>query len=207
MTGTRTTRDGQTKARHRIARAAAITGIAALALVGCSPRPYTPSARETIPHFPESGGQLLSEFVSHVESIDGISVERASISDLPNVKENTGFEMHIVLDPEYVIANPEAFVNYLVLSAWSVRDGYQPNTDLSFSISVKPYDAFDLRAAMYEAGWYDKPPVSKPTPGKLNMGKVQLSDDFGPHGLVNLERLGDWPGDVPDMPEGMVVKK
>lgn len=199
----------------------AISGlIAALALGGCTLQPAA-----EVPHDATSGGQTQAELDSTLSGINGIEFTKAEGSK-PNAKRATGYTWELVLDPDFEIIDAPALVDFLVLSAWSVRDGYQPNTTIEIRLDAGPAasDKIDIVAAAEESGWV---PVGSQShrigedggsdPEFAN-GTTSVSvwlDNSNPQSqsaqkdgsIANRERLGDWPGAAPTLPDNVVVRR
>lgn len=196
--------------------------LAAMVLAGCT---ATPDPK--IPHDAEAGGQTQSQLDAELASIVGLTVTSAAGSR-PNVKGNTGYAYALVIDPAYEVADVAGLVDFLVASAWSVREGYMPNStiDISVSVGAEPTELVDLVDGAEQAGWVpegSQPHGLDPSNGgserQFNPGgttKVTIwidsqnvsdpsSDTRG--AVANRERLGDWPGDVPELPAGLIVPR
>ncbi|RLP82944.1 hypothetical protein D9V34_06765 [Mycetocola lacteus] len=183
--------------------------VAALSLTGCVPNadPYP-----EIPRFAKSGGQTQAELDAKLSSLEGLNFTEAAGSK-PNVKGNTGFGFRFEMDPAYRITDPVALVDFLVESAWSVRDGYMPNTTVAIRFTGDPLDQIDLVTVGEDAGWV--PPGAQTKFGVDESGHTSLNvwltntqaRDSEKGGPVNRERLGKWPGDAPDVPENLVVPR
>ncbi|MFJ4044521.1 hypothetical protein ACIPV2_02120 [Microbacterium sp. NPDC089987] len=174
--------------------------VSIVTFVGCAARTDRPS--DTIPHDAPSGGQTLAEMQDSLGSIPGITVTDAS-SAPPNIKGNTGYSIDLEVQPGYTVLDGPALVDFVVASVWSVREGYMPNAQIDISVSMPPGGVFDVAAAAVESGWAKEarlPAGERSTVGVLlNPNKDQ--------GARNLERLGSWPGDVPDAPGGITAQE
>lgn len=205
--------------RRRKGRLAAVGIIAAITLSGCTVQSYP-----EIPRFAESGGQTQDQLDASLESIPGLTVERATGSE-PNTKGNTGYSFDLVLGSSHEIADAPALIDFLVESAWSVRDGYMPNTSVEIRLDAGPLptDKVDIVAAAEQAGWV---PVGsqahRMTPDDggsapefdngttsvtvwLDSDRVRGDDKRG--AVTNRERLGEWPGTAPKLPAGLTVPR
>lgn len=190
--------------RTVVAAAVAIAGCVALA--GCVQQ-QLPSPAATIPHDAPAGGQTADELAATVASIEGIELERFSCSE-PNVKGNTGCRWSLRLTPGFQLVDRVALVDFLVESAWSVRDGYQPNTSIEISFIGNPADQFSMTDAVVEAGWSDWVKSGAPMADNgFTAASVWLTTDAQSTrgGAENLARLGAWPGDIPDVPAGLIA--
>ncbi|WP_147441632.1 hypothetical protein [Mycetocola lacteus] len=165
-----------------------------------------------IPRFAKSGGQTQAELEAKLATISGLTFEHSS-GTRPNAKGNTGYGYRFTVAPDHRIADPVALVNYLVESAWSVRDGYMPNTSVEFTLSGAPEDGLDLTSVAQNAGWISEDANNHR--GVRDNGVTFASVWVGagaPSSVqdsveANRERLGKWPGDAPDVPENLVVPR
>jgi hypothetical protein len=189
-----------------IAAACALAGVWALSGCTALPEPYP-----EIPRDAAGGGQTSEELQDTLAQIDGLVVENASGSE-PNAKGNTGFGFDLRLEPGYDVVDGPAFVDFLVESAWSVRDGYMPNTSVELRLFSNEGSDFLVGEAAIEAGW---------VPAGANVGEISPNGWSGATVWVetegtrleergstaNRERLGEWPGDAPEVPEGVIARR
>lgn len=176
--------------------------VASTLLSGCGP------AYPEIPRDAETGGQTLAELEETLDSIEGLTFSDVGGS-APNVKGNTGFEVNVALQDGYQLANPGALIVFLTESAWSVRDGYMPNIAVEIRYMGPVEDDVDLTTVGIETGWASS---SSSTPGVADNGFTRVSIPVADYATKkgvpeNALRLGPWPGDVPEVPTGMVVER
>ncbi len=175
--------------------------LAVLVLAGCA----FSEAYPEIPHDAPSGGQTQAELNEKLATIPGLVFERAAGSN-PNIKRNTGYGYRLSLDPDYRITDPERLLDFLVESAWSVRDGYQPNTTVMISLRGVPEDDLNLGVVGEESGWV--PVGARTIRDVAENGATSVTVWLDLDGsraeergaVANRERLGPWPGDAPDVP-------
>ena len=194
--------------------------VAVVAFSGC-----TANAYPEIPRFAKSGGQTQAELDRTLAKIPGLVFTEAEGSE-PNVKGNTGYGYDIALDPGYMIADVPALIDFLVASAWSVRDGYMPNTTIEIKLNAGPLpsDKIDVVEAAEVAGWV---PVNSQSHRIGDDGGSSPEFDNGSSrvgvwidsetvsarraatrgSIVNRKRLGEWPGPAAVVPDGMVVPR
>ncbi|WP_146077898.1 hypothetical protein [Pseudoclavibacter sp. AY1F1] len=186
--------------------AAAFLALSALlSLVGCA-GPEAPGAREMSPT--ATGGQTRAELISTLDGMAGLSFSGVGGSE-PNVKGNTGFTFQVRLDPEYVLVDPAGLVEFLAESAWSVNDDPMPNTSVEINYTGAPGDQLDLAAVAGAEGWLS------PSGGGIGVAAngfsrvvIPVSDSAVEKGVPeNLDRLGDWPGVVPETPSDLVAPR
>jgi hypothetical protein len=194
--------------------------VAVIAFSGC-----TAAAHPEIPRFAESGGQTQAELDRTLARIPGLVFTEAEGS-APNVKGKTGYGYRIVLDPDHEIADLPALIDFLVASAWSVRDGYMPNATIEIGLDAGPLpsDKVDVVKAAEVAGWV---PVGSQSHRIGDDGGSSPEFDSGSTSVsvwldidtlsarraasrgstANRERLGEWPGPAVALPDGVVVPR
>ncbi|PPG31247.1 hypothetical protein [Pseudoclavibacter sp. RFBB5] len=176
--------------------------VACTVLSGCGP------AYPEIPRDAETGGQTLAELEDTLDAIEGLTFSDVGGS-APNVKGNTGFGVNVTLEEGYQLADPGALLVFLTESAWSVRDDHMPNIAIEIRFTGPADDGIDMTAVGIETGWV---PSASSTPGVADNGftsvSVPVADYATEKGVPeNAVRLGPWPGDVPEVPAGMVVER
>lgn len=193
---------------------------AVVALAGCSLEAYP-----EIPRFAKSGGQTQAELDAKLATIAGLVFTNASGSE-PSMKGATGYGFDIELDPAYEIADLPGLIDFLAVSAWSVRDGYMPNATIAIGLDAGPElsDKMDIVAAAEIAGWvpvgsqthyFGEDGGSSPELGNgWSSVEIELAIDGVSEELAekrgapaNRERLGDWPGNAVEPPVGLVVPR
>lgn len=174
--------------------------IGALALVGCTAGGS--AARDDIPHDAPSGGQTLDEMRASLDALPGIAVSDVVGGVKPNIKGNTGYAVSLEVEPGYRVADGPALVDFVIASVWSVREGYMPNARIDITVRTEEGADFDVAAAAAAAGWA---PDAGTTPSAYSAVSIEVGD-AKEQGGRNLERLGSWPGDVPDAPGGITVQ-
>ena len=196
---------------ERLSRWRALVGVftVVLVVVGCAfPEPYP-----EIPRHAESGGQTQAELDAKLATIPGLIFEKAEGSE-PNIKGNTGYGYRLTLDPDYRITDPERLVDFLVESAWSVRDGYQPNSTIRMTLFGAPEDGLNLGVVGEQSGWV--PIGARHIRDVADNGYTSVTVSVDPRstrsavaggGAANRERLGLWPGDAPEVPSGVTERR
>ncbi|KQQ68536.1 hypothetical protein [Microbacterium sp. Leaf320] len=181
--------------------ALSVVAVGVLALTGCA---FGGGGSDSgIPHDAASGGQTLAELRESFESIPGITVSDIAGGDKPNVKGNTGYAIGLEVEPGFAIADGAALVDFVVSSVWSVREGYMPNARIDIRVRTSSSGGFDVGAAAAQAGWV-RDSTSSPKP--YSTAAIDLMEDKD-QGASNRERLGSWPGDVPEVPTGVTVQE
>lgn len=205
--------------RHRQAgvTAALLTVVLTVVLAGCSLTAYP-----EIPRDADSGGQTQDDLDETLADLTGLQVTHAAGSN-PNAKGNTGYGFDLELDPGYQIVDAPGLVTFLVESAWSVRDGYLPNTTVEIRLDAGPLpsDKIDIVGAAEESGWVpvgsqshrigeDGGSMPEYDNGYSSVSVWLDSDSTSATvlkrgGVANRDRLGEWPGVVPEVPEGLTA--
>lgn len=186
-------------AKRWFALSAVAVGV--LALTGCAIGGA--SSESDVPHDAASGGQTLSEMRDSFDALPGIVVSDIVGGDKPNVKGNTGYAVALEVEPGYAIADGAALVDFVVASVWSVREGYMPNARIDISVRTSSGGGFDVAAAAAQAGWAQG---ATTTPSSYSSAAIEVTDSKD-QGNRNLERLGSWPGDAPEVPTGVTVQE
>lgn len=184
-----------------VAAIAALSGL--LSLAACA-GPETPTAPPSSP----LGGQTRAELISTLDSVEGLGFSDVEGSE-PNVKGNTGFNFQVSLDPGYELADPAGLVEFLAESAWSVNDDPMPNTTIEINYTGASGDKVDLTEVARAEGWLS------PSGGGVGVAPNGFSRvvipvaDYAVDQEVpgNIDRLGAWPGDVPETPSDLVVPR
>lgn len=122
----------------------------------------------------------------------GAEVNVLSSSSYNGFAKVISHSVRIQVDPGYEIADPTAVVEYLAKVGWSVNDA-RPTTGTTLSFA-KPI-SFDPVEAARKGGWHT-------TSGTQNSRSSLI--------YLNLKevkhRLGTWPGKIPHLPDGAIVK-
>lgn len=138
------------------------------------------------------GGQTAAAAMREVKSIPGSAASSyvASDSSYSGFTKQNATTVHINIEPDHHIQDPEALVDFLIRVAWSVNDA-RPNSNLMVVIdSDVPIDAV---TAARSAGWASAHAFANEPAAVF----VKLSEAK--------KRLGDWPGKVPTVPDGVIV--
>lgn len=181
--------------RYRRGIIAVVVAAGMVGLTSCGP-----SRADLIPHDAPSGGQTLSEARSAIARIPGLTVDFQG-GERPNIKGNTGYDIAVTVDPGYWIVDGPALVTFLTESAWSVRNGYLPNARISLTVTDDPANGFDVAKAAAAAEWIEP---RDPVPESEGFTVANVDTVEGSPARV---RLGDWPGEVPDVPTGVTAAR
>lgn len=181
--------------------AVSTVAVGVLALTGCAFGGG--GSTSDVPHDAASGGQTLSEMRESFDALPGIVVSDIVGGDKPNVKGNTGYAVALEVEPGYAITDGAALVDFVVASVWSVREGYMPNARIDISVRTSSGEGFDVAAAAAKAGWTQD---AATTPSAYSSASIEVADSKD-QGARNLERLGSWPGDAPEVPTGVTAQE
>lgn len=199
-------------ASRRALLVAGLVAMLALGLSACGGDDTWTNA--DLPHDAPSGGQTRAELTAAIEALPGLtSVEIGGWE--PNVKGNVGVSLRLRIAPEYTIADGPSLMTYLVESAWSVREGYMPNSSIRIAIHSSAEDPFDGPAAARDAGWLPEgsdlgrfnPTTGYSVTDIWLPGHDGVRADAGLGAEENLNRLGSWPGPPPSAPADLIVQR
>jgi hypothetical protein len=138
------------------------------------------------------GGQTADAAASEVKSLPGISnsTDVYSNSAYSGLAKKNATLVVVTFDPDRPTEDMEKLVEYLIRVAWSVNDA-KPNMELMVTIkSTAPIDAL---AAAQGAGWT-----------RAHAFNDERGTVFVPLSEAR-QRLGDWPGKVPTVPDGLIA--
>ncbi|HEY8911832.1 hypothetical protein [Lacisediminihabitans sp.] len=139
------------------------------------------------------GGQTAAAATRQVKAIPGSAASTyvASDSSYSGFTKENGTTVQLTVEPGFQIPDPGKLVDFLIRLGWSVNDN-KPNSELFVVIdSAAPIDA---TAAAKGAGWKSASSLPDDSTGVfIDLKEVE-------------KRLGGWPGKVPAMPAGVVVK-
>lgn len=189
--------------RDRLSKpAAAIVVAAALLSLSACAGPEAPDAPTTSP----PGGQTRAELIDTLDGIAGLSFSGVEGSE-PNIKGNTGFAFQVRLEPDYRLADPAGLVEFLAESAWSVNDDPMPNTTVEINYTGASDDQIDLAAVARAEGWLaPSGGGAGAAPNGFSRVVIPVADYATEQGVPeNVDRLGPWPGTVPETPANLVL--
>ena len=130
-------------------------------------------------------------FRSALSAIPGLSegsVNTESLVSGLQVETHTTIEVHV--ETGFSVPDPEALVDYLVSFAWSTET---KEATSNVEVIVLSHPQISIADAVEAGPW-------------VNTG----SDPNSPEGAVVSasevkDRFGDWPGEVPELPDGLIV--
>jgi hypothetical protein len=138
-----------------------------------------------------SGGQSKESAEAALSTMPGVVAASVDTRSSANgFQKATSTTIEVNLESGFSVPDPGAFVDYLLRVAWST-DIEEANTSVEVIVESDPQ--ITVHEALAEDEW-------------ANIA----SDPNNPQGAVVLareikDRYGDWPGDVPVLPEGLVV--
>ncbi|XBH20465.1 hypothetical protein V5R04_09420 [Jonesiaceae bacterium BS-20] len=187
-----------------------IVALAILLISGCLATPSPTGKNPNFPHDAPAGGQTFAQMEESIAMLPGIVTAEISGYEQLNLQGNTGVGIDLELDPGYQIVDGPALLTFLIESAWSVREGYMPNTSISVSFSTDGDFDVDANVYAYEAGWDDELQPTERSEwnfgfSRANVWLRNIGQDT--QGQKNLLRLGQWPGPVPEVPQGAIIPR
>jgi hypothetical protein len=136
-------------------------------------------------------GQSAESADAALLAIPGVSKAAVTTDSLRSglqVEISTAVE--VTLEDGFSVPDPEAFVDYLLHVAWST-EAKEPNRAVIVQVRSEPQiaviDALD-------AGGWDSARGRSSNPHRALVRANEVKD-----------RLGDWPGEVPELPDGLIV--
>lgn len=178
---------------------AALAAPVLLGLSACAPTDTTTPQDGTA-----RGGQTLAELTQTLDGIEGLTFSSVDGSER-NVKGNSGFTVDVTLEPGYQLDDPEALVTFLVEAAWSVDDRAMPNTTVEIGFQGVDGDGVNLGEAAQQSGWLSSEARTGETaPNGFSSVSVPVADYAVDQGVPEtVDRLGEWPGEPPSVPDGL----
>ncbi|POH64598.1 hypothetical protein C3B60_14320 [Cryobacterium zongtaii] len=106
------------------------------------------------------------------------------------LQEETHTTIEVQVEPGFSVPDPEALVDYLIGVAWSTKT---KEATSSVEIIVVSDPQISIVDAVEEGPWVDTG-VDPNFPEGAVVGADEVKD-----------RFGDWPGEVPVLPDGLIV--
>ncbi|MFC5928607.1 hypothetical protein D6T64_21560 [Cryobacterium melibiosiphilum] len=149
-----------------------------------------------------TGGQTPESASKALSALPGVAeAEVVSESHRSGLAEETLVRAVLTVDDGFQVADDEALASFLLETAWSVADT-KPNSFLSIYLIVPEGQIVDLYTAAENGGWSGAYGQDPENPGSF-MLNVDAGEIGGPE---SLDRLGGWPGDVPVLPDGVIME-
>jgi hypothetical protein len=149
----------------------------AIALAGCS--------------LGGSEGQSKESADAALSAIPGVSEGSVNTESMVSgLVEETHTTIEVQVEPGFSVPDPEALVDYLVGVAWSTKT--KEATSI-VQISVLSDPQISIGGAV-EAGPWEHTGVDPNFPDRAGVAAAEIK-----------ERFGDWPGEVPVLPDGLIV--
>jgi hypothetical protein len=143
------------------------------------------------------GGQPADAAAARVELLPGVaSAHVEQRTTLSGFTRNWTTVVEVTLDPAYRIDDAAAALDWVLRTAWSINE-HEPTSGLWVAFLDTAGNATDWGwAAAMDAGGYDTQWArSLMLPG----GVLRFTGtDIG-------ERLGSWPGEAPELADGVIV--
>ena len=165
--------------RRLSCRAPLSVGVAALVVVlsGCA--------------FGGSEGQSKESADAALSAIPGVSEATVNTESMKSgFQDETSTVIELSLEAGSVVSDPSSLVDYLLRVAWSTQTK-EANTGVVVEVVSEPQ--ISVLDALDAGGWESAGGRSN-HPERALVGADEVK-----------ERFGDWPGEVPDLPDGLIV--
>jgi len=141
--------------------------------------------------FGGSAGQSKESADAALSSVPGVSEGSVNTrSTINGLHEETYTTVEVHVEPGFSVPDPEALVDYLVCVAWSTKTKEATSTVQIIVLSDPQISIGDA----VEAGPWEHTGVDPNSPEGAAVGAAEVKD-----------RFGDWPGEVPVLPDGLIV--
>jgi hypothetical protein len=148
------------------------------------------------------GGQTSKAAQAALSTIPGVTDTHAVIeSSYSGFNRTYTPTVSITIAPGFTVADPTALTDYLIRTAWSLNEH---QSTLQISVSVIGADA-DLGTAAVQGGWLSERALTSLF-SRSESPDLQHLSLFTDQGSAK-SKLGAWPGKVPTLPDGVLVKK
>ncbi|TFC46309.1 MULTISPECIES: hypothetical protein [Cryobacterium] len=138
-----------------------------------------------------SEGQSKESADAALSAIPGVSGGSVNTSSMVSgLQEETHTTIEVQVEPGFSVPDPEALVDYLIGVAWSTKT---KEATSSVEIIVVSDPQISIVDAVEEGPWVDTG-VDPNFPEGAVVGADEVKD-----------RFGDWPGEVPVLPDGLIV--
>lgn len=137
-----------------------------------------------------SSGQSKESAEAGLLAIPGISEAMVTSDSLRSgLQLETSTIIEVELEPGAAVTDPNALVDYLLRVAWSARTK-EAKTFMVVQVISDPQ--FSVKAALEAGGWDSGGRAGNPERGIVFRNEIK-------------EHLGDWPGEVPELPAGLIA--
>lgn len=168
--------------RRRTVFLIVLLGLGAVAVTGCAGL---------------RGGQSADAAAARVELVPGVaSAHVEQRTTLSGFTRNWTTVVEVTLDPAYRVDDAEAALDWVLRTAWSIND-HEPTSGLwvAFLDTAGNAADWDWAAATDASGYDTEWARSLMLPG----GVLRFTGtDIG-------DSLGSWPGEVPELADGVIV--
>ena len=138
-----------------------------------------------------SAGQSKESADAALSAIPGVSEGSVNTESMVSgLVEETRTTIKVHVEPGFSVPDPEALVDYLVGVAWSTKTKEATSTVQIIVLSDPQISIGDA----VEAGPWVHTGVDPNSPEGAAVGAADVK-----------ERFGDWPGEVPVLPDGLIV--
>jgi len=141
--------------------------------------------------FVGSNGQSKESAEAGLLSVPGVSDAKVNTeSTQSGFQVETSTVIEISLEPGYSAPDPAALADFLLTVAWSTKT---KEANWAVRLDVVSDPQISMLDAMDADGWQTKSGiVTAPERASVRADEVR-------------DRFGDWPGDVPEVPDGLIV--
>jgi len=126
--------------------------------------------------------------LSAIQGVSGASVNTESM--VSGLVEETHTTIEVQLEPGFSVPDPEALVDYLIGVAWSTKT---KEATSSVEIIVVSDPQISIGDAVEAGQWV------------LTGSDPNFPEEAVVDAAEVKERFGDWPGEVPVLPDGLIV--
>jgi hypothetical protein len=143
------------------------------------------------------GGQTSKAARAALAAIPGVTDAEVGVDDnMSGFSHTYDTDVSVTLAPGYRVADPSEFLSFLVRTAWSVNDK-KPTSLVDIAITGS---TIDLPSLAVQAGWMTETQADNAIPLDGNLVLIVNNEPAK-------SKLGAWPGKVPTLPDGVLVKK
>ncbi|POH71210.1 hypothetical protein C3B59_00970 [Cryobacterium zongtaii] len=138
-----------------------------------------------------SGGQSNESAEQSLLAIPGVTDATVNTESMKSgFQDETSTVVELKLEAGAAVSDPNSLVDYLLRVAWSTQTK-EANTSVVVQVVSEPQ--ISILDALDAGGWDSAGGRSQhPERALVSAGEVK-------------ERFGDWPGDVPELPEGLIT--
>jgi hypothetical protein len=138
-----------------------------------------------------SGGQSNESADASLASIPGVSDASVTTESVTSgFQQETSTSVEISLEQGFAVPDEAALAEYLVKVAWSTKT---KEANWTVRVQVLSEPQVSMLDALTAAGWETTAGIQN-RPERASVRADEVKD-----------RLGSWPGEVPELPDGLIV--